>query len=235
MVADAAGRRARAHGEARDRRGAGDAALDTGRDQPTRLDGGRPQASTGDGTRTSARAGRLLQGATGAADRTSPPRVLLLRRQPARACAARERRGHLERAQLEPLLAAAVRPRRLERLGARVRAAARRMLGCPARRPAGRERDRCERAPWQRRPDGEPTLAIAGRLLFGTRRRLPGQRPRPADLRHDRPQPVPEHVGRAALGTPRGRDDRRGRLRQARRGTENRIRGHGPARARAAG
>ena len=32
-----------------------------------------------------------------------------------------------------------------------------------------------------------------------------------------------------------GGDDRRGRLRQARRGTENRIRGHGPARARAAG
>jgi hypothetical protein len=36
-----------------------------------------------------------------------------------------------------------------------------------------------------------------------------GELPRPADLRHDRPQPVPEHVGGAGVDTAQRRDDRR--------------------------
>ena len=186
---------------------------------------------------TSARARRLLERATGrpsidvAAQRSTAPTSPACSRR-----AARERRRHLERAELAPLLAAAVRRRRRERRAARVRAAARRLLGRAPRRPARRERDRRLVRPagtTTRRQAGPPTRRSRFYEELGAR--LPGERPRPADLRHGRPQPVPEHLRRAAVGQAPGRHDRRGRLREARlradrrasRGTAQPVPGNG--------
>jgi hypothetical protein len=156
-------------------------------------------------------------------DRRASPAVLRVRGRAAPPRRPGARRGDLERAELEHLLEAAVHAQRRGCRRAGVRGPAGRVLGRAARAAPRRERDRRECSARQRRTVRLPPVALAAVVVPGSRRGLPGKRSRAADLRHGRPQPVPQQRGRTAVGDASGWIDRRRRLREARQGPDGRV------------
>jgi hypothetical protein len=143
---------------------------------------------------------RVRPGGRRAADRRRARHVLHLRLQPAPPLPGRRRRGDLERAEHGPVLAAAIRRERRERRAGALRRAAHALLRRPARRARQRQRDRRLFPTRLLQPQVlRRRCPFAGRVLSEARARLPREPPDEPDLRHDRPQPVPEDERRAAV------------------------------------
>ncbi len=128
-------------------------------------------------------------------------------------------RHHRERAQPEQVLAPAVRARRIERRLAGVS----RAPCADVRRAEGRVpgrahlRRRCL-APWRRPSGGFTAHALTHRVHSGSRNRVPRERARPTGDGRLRDPPLSGQLEPAAVGCPSAHDDdRRRRLREARR------------------
>ena len=78
-------------------------------------------------------------------------------------------------------------------------------------------------------PDAERPSHSPLQWYRGHWRGLSEERSRATDLRHGRPQPVPEYLRRGTLGDASGRDDRSRRLREAHPRPDGRVLGNGAA------
>ena len=201
---------------------------------------GRPRTPRRDARQPGRRAGLrhprrrrgVLAVRRSAARRPRPGRVLRVSQPPDHALPADQRRRDLERAQPALLLEAPVRPRGQERGAREVRRAARALLGRPPHAAPVRQRRRPGRLDLgERQPERLlERLALADELHQGDGRRLPRQRPQPADLRHLRSPPVSDPVERAALGGAQRRGDRVDRRRRPPgRAAARGVRGYGAA------
>ena len=170
------------------------------------------------------------------ADRRGAGGVRLVRGDSRSRGAVHQGRDRRERAEPEPLLAPAVRARRLERVAGRVPRSARTRLrraeGGVTRRHRVRRRRLAAR---RRQPRRLPPDALADQVHPGARCRVPGVRTKPADHGRVRHPPVRRQLEPGADGRAPARDlDRRRGLREARVPPRPGVRRHCAARIDAA-
>ena len=161
-----------------------------------------------------------------AADARGARAVRRLRDEPQAAAAVDQGRDHRQRAEHQPLLAAAVQPERHRRRRTGVHRAPRTLL---RRRQAGRPGDarlgRRARAAGHRPSRHRPRHALAGRVPQGHGHRLPGERAHPADHGRARVPSVRRHLGPVAGHPPPQLDhDRPRRLRPPDADARDRVR-----------